>query len=165
MEDNQRVDFAWRVHSALDSWTTKVDQKASIVLALETGILALVVTFSERGRPLGDLASGSAWLFRVGVAFLIAGGLFAAAAVAPQLASRSAQRMWRDNTIYFGHLRHWNPKELLEYMKAQTTADALEQLSRQHVTMSQILWRKHRLLQTSVVTTAAGLVFLFLSTL
>src|SRR3954454_8490903 len=41
------LDFAWRVHGALDAWTGKVDTKASITLAIESAVLGFVLTLSK----------------------------------------------------------------------------------------------------------------------
>lgn len=43
------VEQAWHVHSAIDSWTAKVDAKASIVLSLQTAVLATAEGKSRAG--------------------------------------------------------------------------------------------------------------------
>ena len=47
--------FAWKVHEALDSWTGKVDTKASIALAIEAAIAGFVITLSTNGGRLSGL--------------------------------------------------------------------------------------------------------------
>ena len=49
------AEFAWKVHDALDSWTAKVDIKASIVLAIEAALAGFVITLSEKGGRLSAL--------------------------------------------------------------------------------------------------------------
>src|SRR5262249_16190868 len=44
---SQSVEFAWRVHSALEFWTAKVDMKASILLAFQGGGFIFAATSRE----------------------------------------------------------------------------------------------------------------------
>ena len=53
------LDFAWRVHAALDNWIGKVDAKASIVLALESAVFGFVVVLSQSDGQFASL-SGAA---------------------------------------------------------------------------------------------------------
>jgi hypothetical protein len=147
----------------LESWNTKVDQKAAIVLTLQSASMALIVTLSADGRTLSDLSGGSLLLFRFGAVLLVLATLMSGVVVMPQLASKRAVSIWRDNTIYFGHLKNWDPSDLAKRLESMQPGEFVEQLSRQHVVLSQILWRKHRLLQISMVVAATAILLLFLS--
>ncbi len=51
----EAIAFAWRVHGAQESWTAKVDIKASIVLALDGVVLAAVITGHNKGGVFSQL--------------------------------------------------------------------------------------------------------------
>ena len=44
------TEFAWRVHATQETWTTKADTKASILLAFEGG-LGIVATSAADDAP------------------------------------------------------------------------------------------------------------------
>jgi hypothetical protein len=76
----------------------------------------------------------------------------------PQLRRRQSRRIWRTNTVYFGHLRHWDPDELAVHLRSAEIGE--NELARQLVTMSQIAWKKHSRPQISLMLlllAAAGL--------
>ena len=152
-------EFAWRVHDALNDWTGKVDFKASIVLALEAGILTAVITLSAEGGPFHNLGGLRETLFRAGLSSAATAVVLAGWVVFPQLRRREARQNWRSNWIYFGHLRHWDPDQLAETLAAGEPHD-LQQLARQLVTMSQIAWQKHARLQYSLLLLGAGVALL-----
>lgn len=155
--DHDAVDgseFAWKVHDALDSWTAKVDTKASIMLALEMALVGFVVTLSGNGSRLSALHGYKLDLSRAGLAFLTASVLLSLAVVMPQLGRRKAKRNWSSNMIYFGHLRRWDPDKLAETLAEG--APSLSQLALQLVTMSKINWRKHAWLQWSLLSLVVG---------
>jgi hypothetical protein len=155
--DPKRTDgseFAWRVHTAIDSWTGKVDTKASIALAIETAVLGFIISLSGDDGPLSSLHGTDLWLYRIGIVLIGFGILTALGVVAPQLGRFRAQREWQENMIYFGHLRHWDSNELAkELMK---DAPRQQQLARQLVQMSRIAWRKHVWLQWSLALFVVG---------
>jgi hypothetical protein len=142
------LDFGWRVHTALDSWTGKVDTKASITLAIESAILGFVITLSKKGERLAGLEGWSDSWYQIGIACLVAAVLFALLVVFPQLRRRQSKREWHSHMIYFGHLRHWEAGNLAAALKSKRTDE--KQLAAQLVTMSQIAWRKHARLQWSI---------------
>jgi hypothetical protein len=152
--DNEALEFAWRVHSALDSWTAKVDTKASIVLALEAAVLGFIITLSSKDGPLAALDGGDVLLYRVGLTLVGLGVLFALGVVVPQLGRRKAKRVWERNTIYFGHLRHWDPEKLAGVLVRDMPRE--RQLAEQLVEMSKIAWRKHAWLQWSLIAFVGG---------
>ncbi len=153
-EDVGGSEFAWKVHDALDSWTAKVDTKASIVLALEIALVGFVVTLSGKGGRLSALHGFKVDLSRAGVTILTASVLLSLAVVMPQLGRREAKRNWSSNMIYFGHLRRWDPDTLAETLAEG--APSLSQLALQLVTMSKINWRKHAWLQWSLLCLVVG---------
>jgi hypothetical protein len=141
----------------LNDWTAKVDFKASIVLALEVGVLGLVVTLSGDKGPLHQLSGWHVIAYRAGVGALFLGALLGMGVVIPQLNRRRTRKTgqeWHTNTIYFGHLRHWDDKALTARLNERQ--DSVEQLSRQLIAMSRIAWRKHSLLQVSMISLAVG---------
>jgi hypothetical protein len=146
------IEFAWRVHGALDSWTGKVDTKASIALAIEAAIFGFVVTLSRNGERFASLHGARSDWYHVGLALLLLSVAMSLAVVVPQLNRSASRKSWRSNMIYFGHLRHWKPEELARALREERLDEA--QLARQLVAMSKIAWRKHACLQWSV----AGLV-------
>ena len=142
-------DFAWKVHEAIDSWTGKVDTKASIALAIEAAIAGFVITLSTNHGRLSGLHGYRADLDHVGLILLAASVMASLAVVMPQLSRWKAKRNWPSNMIYFGHLRRWDPDRLAEALSSEIPATA--QLARQLVEMSKIAWRKHAWLQWSLV--------------
>jgi Pycsar effector protein len=155
------IDFAWRVHDALDSWTGKVDTKASITLGIEIAVFGFVVALSEKTGRFSMLRAADLTLFRVGLALVILSIFLSLAVVLPQLGRKKARRNWKTNMIFFGHLRHWNPTELAMALKSGPLEE--DQLARQLVEMSKIAWRKHAWLQWSIVVFAVGAVCLLLA--
>jgi len=153
-EPSDGVDFAWKVHDALDSWTAKVDTKASIVLAIEAALVGFVITLSTKGGRLSGLHGYRVNLDRVGLGLVAASVLLSLAVVMPQLGRRKAKRNWSSNSIYFGHLRRWDPTKLSAALeKGETT---IQQLALQLVTMSKVNWRKHAWLQWSLLCLVVG---------
>jgi Family of unknown function (DUF5706) len=148
------LDFAWRVHAALDSWTGKVDVKASIALAIESAVFGFVVTLSSKGERFAALAGSRLDWYRIGLGFLLFSVLASLAVVLPQLNRWKSRRDWRGNMIYFGHLRHWDAQKLAKALKQDLPYE--EQLARQLVSMSKIAWRKHAWLQWSLISLVIG---------
>lgn len=147
--EHQGDDFAWKVHEALDSWTGKVDTKASIAVAIEAAIAGFVITLSTNGGPLSGLRGYRADFDYCGLVLLAASVVASLAVVMPQLSRLKARRTWRSNMIYFGHLRRWDPDTLAEALSSEIPTTT--QLARQLVEMSKIAWRKHAWLQWSLV--------------
>jgi hypothetical protein len=157
------LDFAWRVHAALDSWTGKVDTKASITVAIESASLGFVLTLSKKGERLSGLHGLSEVLYKIGVCSLVGALVFALFVVMPQLKRRQARRNWHRGMIYFGHLRHWDPTELASRLKSRQDYEV--HLADQLVVMSKVVWRKHARLQWSVWLLALAVVSLALAAL
>lgn len=154
MTDHDPIDTAWRIHGAITDWTGKVDAKASFALAIESAILAGVITLSADDHLLADLSGWKElWTYRLGVALLVAAVLAVMSVVLPRLRGRRTKSEWRSNFIYFGHLRHWPPDQLTDALQDEPLLPAL---SHQLVKMSEIAWRKHRALQVSLWLSVVG---------
>jgi hypothetical protein len=153
-DPNGGLDFAWRVHGALDSWTGKVDSKASIILAIESAALGFILTLSKKGERLASLDGASETAYRLAIGALVLAVLFALLVVMPQLRRRQAKKNWRKGMVYFGHLRHWDPVNLAKALQTNQVYES--QLAHQLVTMSEIAWKKHARLQWSVGFLIAG---------
>ena len=154
MTESDGLQFAWRVHAALDSWTAKVDTKASISLAIETAVLGFIISLSGSEGPLSHLRGTDLALYRVGLTLIGVAVLLVLAVVFPQLNRRGARRDWKNKMIYFGHLRHWDVGILTKAL--QEESPRYEQLAAQLVQMSKIAWRKHVWLQWSLSVLVLG---------
>jgi hypothetical protein len=150
MSDRPGIEYAWRVHGALDAWTGKVDTKASISLAIESATVGFVLTLAKHGERLNDLHGLADVLAKVGLACLLVAIGFAVRVVMPQLDRKNSKDpvVWNKNTIYFGHLRHWEVDDLTRKLAHHT--DEERQLARQLKIMSEIAWKKHARLQWSL---------------
>jgi hypothetical protein len=159
-------EFAWRVHSAQEVWTGKVDIKASILLALEGGALFAVLSGHGEGGILNDLPGWAHNVEITGIVLLVVAAIFAIAGVSPLLGSaREHQRQYNQHFIYFGHLRHWSDAELRSRLAGLTADEELEMLSRQLVEMSKRNWAKHRYVQISLGATALGVLAIAIAAL
>jgi hypothetical protein len=156
-DDHQaRIEFAWKVHEALNAWTAKVDTKASVVLAIEGAVIGLIVSLAHNEGALSHLHGARHARFIAGCLLLGLGAFLSGLAVFPQLGRLSARKRWSSGVIYFGHLRRWDPERLEEYLLQSPDIGSVRQLTRQHVAISKIAWRKHVWLQWSMTASAAG---------
>lgn len=149
---------AWKVHGALDAWTAKVDTKASITLGLASAVLAFALTQSQHDNGLADLQGAAHTSYIMGIALVVLAIAFALWVVFPQLRRWGTRRRsdeWKDNTIYFGHLRHWDPDRLARHLEDRELPHK-QQLAAQMVRMSRIAWKKHSRLQMSLLALAVG---------
>lgn len=151
--------FAWQVHLAQEAWTSKVDTKGSILLALEGG--ALFAALSASGKD-GALARLDGWRRAVeigGVAALILAMIAAGLAVFPILGStRQHYAQHRNHIVYFGHLRHWEPAQLIQRLQHLRPEDQLESLAGQLVRAGKLNWAKYRLVQLSIGLALVGVI-------
>jgi hypothetical protein len=151
--------FAWRVHSAQDASTGRVDTKASIILTLETALLLAGFAAEAPHRLVGNLSGRFALVAYIGIVLLILAVVLAALAVIPWLGlERTNRRDYVRNAVYFGHLRHWyrDQQRLADYLRRLDHDEQLEQLAREIATLGRLNWRKHRLLQLSMVCAFLG---------
>jgi len=142
------IDAAWHILEAQLDWSGKVDNKASFALALESAILAGLVTLSQTGHTL--VTSGSASVrtaYHLGIAFLVLGAVAAVTVVFPRLWGTKVNPDWHSSYIYFGHLRKWKPKDLATQLSKR---ELLDVLTRQLVSMSKVTWWKHVRVQISL---------------
>jgi hypothetical protein len=151
------AEFGWRVHAAQEAWTAKVDTKAAIFFTLQTALLAALINEHARNRMLGQLVGWRHAVADVSIGLSSIAVLVAGAAVFPLLGRSAAHRHGRrDNLIYFGHLRHWDPDDLAVRLQKLTTEDELQQLGRQLVELSRRNWKKHRRLQAAMALAVAA---------
>lgn len=149
------LDNAWRLHDAQMEWTGKVDAKAAFALTVQAALLGAAVVL------LDDMKSGLEYtLLGVSAVLVLAGTVFAAAVVAPQLRGKELAKEAKSNFIFFGHARLWKPKHLARKLKR---SDLTDQLARQVVVMADIAWKKHRRVTWSIWLGLAGGAFLLAS--
>lgn len=151
------IEFAWRAHSAQEAWAGKVDTKASIILALESGALFAALSANATGGLLSRLSRLPLILEMSGVVLIFLAILISAASIYPRLGSKRVHGAQYDqNTVHFGHLRYWNPGDLQQKLAYLNADDELAILSRQLVEMSKINWQKHMLVRTSLALGILG---------
>lgn len=164
--DRGAIDFAWRVHGAQESWSARADVKASILLALEGGGLFAVISAHAADGSLALLSGWNRSLGLVGAGLLLLALVGAAVAVFPQLGrSRKLRERYARHTIYFGHLRLWDPAELSARLTSMSADEELEALGRQLVEMGKQNWSKHRWVQGSLILAISGVLAVSVSAL
>ncbi|WP_141726002.1 Pycsar system effector family protein [Actinacidiphila rubida] len=147
---------AWRLHASLAEWTGRIDAKASFALTIESALLAGVGATSSTGRGFGGLsgwwAHAELW---AGVTLLTLSAIAAVLAVLPRVGPARAPRPGPgpDDYLFYGDLHRWTPQELAERLGQ---ADPLTALTGQIVTMSAIMWAKHRRVRQSLLLAVAG---------
>lgn len=149
------LDFGWRVYGQLNGAISAVDSKASIILGLETLAFGLAVSQSSDGSPFGNLAGVARVAFVLGLVAVFVSVVLTVLVVAPHLNRKRNLTTWQTGLTYFGHLVHWNPSDLRDRL-ATLKPDALTILSEQCILLSKIAWRKHVLLQQSLVAFVVG---------
>ena len=90
--------------------------------------------------------------------------MLAVLVVAPHLNRRRDKLIWQSGVTYFGHLVHWEPGALRDRLES-LRPDALQMLSEQCILLARIAWRKHVLLQASLVAFAIGATLLTVAAL
>ena len=150
------TEIAWKIHAAQVDWTGKVDAKASFAFAIESADIGTTVALSASGRTFASIDECFAeLLYWCGLAGLLVGAACALLVVVPRLrGAAETAREARENFIYFGHLRHWDADDLAAVL---SKGEVLGPLTRQCVNMAKIAWRKHRLVQASMITGAIGI--------
>ncbi len=158
-EVKRGIEFGWRAHGAQENWTAKVDGKASLLLALQGGGLFAAASEHDKGSFLHGLTG---WRHLIDIAAcigLVGAVVLTALAVIPMLGrTKTHVAAYRSHLIYFGHLRHWQAHQLAAELGSLRDSDELRMLARQLVAMSNVNWRKHRLVQASVALTIASIV-------
>jgi len=150
------VETAWAIHASQADWTGKVDGKATFAFAAESAAIATVVALTAEDRLYSQLSESWMWtIYAVGLTGMIVAAGLSVTVVIPRLRTKNVDRESRENFIYFGHARLWQPEALERAMRGQ---DILPHLTRQIVAMARISWRKHVLVQWSLlVAVTAGL--------
>src|SRR5690242_9575965 len=93
------TEFAWRVHATQETWTTKADTKASILLAFEGG-LGIVATSTADDIRIPLLPIGwHRWLDIGGVALLVLAVLVTCVAMVPSLGTASQHLREADDNM------------------------------------------------------------------
>lgn len=137
---------------------SKVDTKGSILLALEGGALFAILSASGKDGVLARLNGWHHLLEVSGTMAILLAMTSAGLAVFPRLgATRKHRGQYRDQFLYFGHLRHWSPKELDARMRQLHPEDELRALTSQVVRVSKSTWVKYRLVQLSLVLAICGI--------
>jgi Family of unknown function (DUF5706) len=158
------LEFAWRIHDTVSDVSGRLDIKASIVLTVETAAAAaLFVAVGSEASGLADLRGFRLLVLTAAAALLLSAIILAALVITPRLHLRWARaRRGRDQIIYYGNLRQWEPGELSDHLVNLGAAGQLEVLSRQLVGYSRVVWRKRTLVEYSVALAlpAAGLLLL-----
>jgi hypothetical protein len=157
------VTFAWNTHNAITDWTAKVDYKAAVVLSLGGILLGYFVALSSGDRVLAHLHGWRLVVERMGLGWSTLGVVLAGFVVAPRLNRRLTRANWRENFVYFGHLRHWRPGDLKEKLRSLDADQELDALAIQLVNTSKIAWYKHSLLQSAMACIAIGVALVALS--
>lgn len=143
------IDTAWRTHEAIRDWTGKAEAKASFALLIESAMVTGTIALSMDRRLFSALSGASLTFYILGIVFLAFAISTAIFAVVPQIRRRPAKETYHDNWVFFGHLQFWkNPEDLVSAWKYR---DVLPVLARQAIFMSRVAWRKHRLLQASLI--------------
>ncbi|NKR46521.1 hypothetical protein GS506_17705 [Rhodococcus hoagii] len=154
------------MHQAQESWTAKIDVKASIVLALDGAVLVAIISGHGPDGALSSLAGWRDLALGTATLLILIALLLAVLVVRPALgSSRTHRTQHRDHVIYFGHLRHWDSQHLATRLRTLTPTEQAGQIALQLVAMSKRNWWKHRLLQWSLYTTAAAATLLAIATL
>jgi hypothetical protein len=154
-EGERPLTFVWRVHAAQGSWTGNADVKASVLLALEGGVLFATIAAIGSGRLLlgrGDRIAAAVGL--IAVLLAIAAGTVA---IFPRLGQRDKDPQSHRQVIYFGDLRHWKAQQLGAYISDLGADEQLQVLCQQITEMARLNWAKHRWVQASLVLSLTGI--------
>ncbi|MFC9694666.1 Pycsar system effector family protein [Kribbella sp. NPDC056951] len=139
---------AQKVHDLVAGSIGKADAKAGFVATLNTAVLAGVVALVQ----LDHLGTAGRILVSLGLVLMVAALLCAVAVVLPILRARHTKH-GAGSVLYFGTVRHYTPDELADRLAAE---DTVREVCAQSVILSRLSWRKHRLLQASMLATIAG---------
>lgn len=154
------TEFAWHVHTAQESWSSKADVKASILLALEGGILLAVFSVLTNGSSLNKITGWDRNFEITGTLLLLCAVSAATIVIFPRLGRAGKRCAAGNHFIFFGNVRHWDEKELAAHLMALTTREELDAISRQLVIIAKQNWRKHRWVQGSLILGLIGTVMI-----
>jgi hypothetical protein len=149
------IEFGWQVHAVQDASTARADAKASVLLAFQAGLFILGFSARELLQPLDRWWLALAW---AAAGMLLLAIMAAAVVVLPVLGSRWRHRREHPrHIVYFGHLRLWRAPDLATKLTRLTAREQADMLALQIVALSRLNWRKHRLLQLSVMLTLVSM--------
>lgn len=154
---DEAVDGAWKIFDAQSSWIERADVKGSIILALESAVIGFVMILSANNEVLAGLRGPRRAIDVVAVALLLLSALISLSAITPQL-GRCRKTADNQGVIYFGHVRHWSPRDLGQVFRdgRPTNDDVAEQV----IILAEVSWRKHARLLCSIVSLAIGALLL-----
>jgi hypothetical protein len=149
------LEFAWRVHTAQGLWGGNADVKASVLLALEGGVMYAAIAALSAGR----LFDGREYrvVAAAGIIALLLAIAAGTIAIFPRLRRRDKDPEAQRQVIYFGDLRHWKAQQLSAYIGGLTADEQLGVLCQQITEISALNWVKHRWVQASLVLSLAGI--------
>ncbi|GEK80146.1 hypothetical protein ABA31_14970 [Agrococcus baldri] len=148
-------ELAWRVHENAKGWISQVDVKSAAALAIEAAVLGFAFALIVNADTLSQLTDLSRWIIGGGLLLLLVSVILSTLVLLPRVKLREPKPETR-GYLYFGHLRHWDKKELAATLARNQVSDG--QIADQVIKMSQIAWRKHALLQWSLYLLLAGIV-------
>ncbi|MFF1823837.1 Pycsar system effector family protein, partial [Kribbella sp. NPDC058245] len=99
-----------------------------------------------------QLGTAGRVLVSAGLVLMVGALLCAVAVVLPILRARHTKH-GAGSVLYFGTVRHYTPDELADRLAGE---DTVREICAQSVILSRLSWRKHRLLQASMLATIAG---------
>lgn len=138
--------------------------QASALLALEGGAIFATLTANADTGLLAHAPDPARVLELIGVISLLCAVATAVAALVPRLGRTTDHRAnHRQHTIYFGHLRHWQPDQLAARLRTAGHDDPFPMLARQLIEMSHRNWAKHRHIQISIALPLAGIILITLA--
>lgn len=149
---------AWKIHDVNDSWIGRVDVKASIVLAVESAVLGLLIGLSTGAQKLASLRGARHWCDSAALGLLALSSLLSLIAVCPQLGRGGSRSNEEDRLVFFGHVRKWEHEKLAAEFD-QGRPNNLD-VARQIVSLAKVSWRKHVLLQWSIGVFVLGVIVL-----
>ncbi|MEV4630436.1 Pycsar system effector family protein [Micromonospora sp. NPDC049523] len=144
---SEAVKLAWQFHQSVVESTAKADTKASVVLTLHAALLAAILTVLS-GTP--TVAHGALTL--ASVAMLVLAIVIAGAAIFPRLDRRGNAAPYTVGIGYFGALRSGTASELAQVLVSEPDDDQLVLICQQVIAVARIAWRKHTLLQASMLS-------------
>lgn len=166
--------FSWNIHALVSNAIERVDNKAWIVVTLDAGTVAAIYNLSDAGDPLGGLGGAPLSFYRLAIFALACSALLALSVVFPALGPQPNTAVARligclpprlrlrralqpaaplnqaTDFLYFGHLRSWNEKNLMDRLHSLTADVESAALARHVLALSKIAWRKYRLLQAAL---------------
>jgi len=153
-----RLEFAWNAYWAQENWSRNVDTKASIVLALETAAVGVVLAAINGNKSAIGLARWQWALAFAGLGLLLLAVLMAGLTIVPHIRRDPVRRhdLSERRIFWFGHLRQFDLEEIQNHLGALTNDVCLEILAREGRTVSRLIWMKCVRLRVSMLLGFGG---------